>query len=78
MTTCPDPVADLPVFKRMPLPSFQESKPILELVNEESTLKSFLHSKSRMPMRAIKIAELRKLVGQYALEQGFELCLLTL
>jgi len=78
LRTCPDPEMDRPIFRRMILPCFKESKPILELVNDESVLKSFLHSKSRLPPRAIKIAELRKLVALYADEEGYELCLLNL
>jgi len=76
---CPDPIDELytkPLFsKRIILPSFKESKPILEIRNEEESLKAFLQSKSKMPARSVKTADLRKLVTLYADEKGYELSL---
>jgi len=75
---CPDPIRAEPFFsQRIILPSFQESKPILEVRNEEESLKAFLHSKSRMPTKAVKTTDLLKLVALYANEKGLELSLVS-
>jgi hypothetical protein len=52
-------------------------KPLLELVDNETILKSFLQSKRRMPTKAVKSADLRKLVALYATEMGYELNLVS-
>lgn len=51
------------------------SKPILELSNDDESLKAFLQSKTRMPIKGAKFADLRKLVKQFADERGMELSL---
>lgn len=51
------------------------SKPILELSNDDESLKAFLQSKSQMPIKGAKFADLRKLVKQFADERGMELSL---
>lgn len=50
-------------------------KPILELSNDDESLKAFLQSKSQMPIKGAKFADLRKLVKQFADERGMELSL---
>ena len=67
MTSHPNPVTKTKIDP--------PSKPILELSNDDESLKAFLQSKSRMPIKGAKFADLRKLVKQFADERGMELSL---
>ena len=76
-TECPDPP---PIFLR-PIDSPTRTlsvtpKPLLELLYAEESLKAFLRSKALMPLKALKLADLVKLVRQYADKQGYELSLI--
>jgi len=75
---CPAPI---PILHRKPVLAKPSSKPIqkpfLELIDNETTLKAFLQSKHRMPTKAVKSANLRKLVALYATEKGYELNLVS-
>jgi len=74
LSQCPDPP---PVFRRPTIEIKPLSKlaPLLELVNSAESFKAFLRSKSRMPLKAVKTADLLKLVRQYSDEKGLELSL---
>jgi len=72
---CPAHTPIQPRLIRTPPKKSKPAKPILELSNDEESLKAFLQSRSRMPIRGVKTADLRKLVKQYADEKGMELSL---
>ena len=74
LSQCPDPP---PVFPKRPIEVKPVIKqlPLLEMVNSAESFKAFLRSKSRMPMKAVKTADLLKMVRQYADEKGLELSL---
>jgi hypothetical protein len=74
LSQCPDPP---PIFRKPPIEVKLITKqiPLLEIVNSAESFKAFLRSKSRMPMKAVKTADLLKLVKQYAHEKGLELSL---
>ena len=74
--TCPDPPASPPLFVSVGTLIPKGRPRVLKLINNDDILKSFLQAVSRLPTKSIKSADLRKIVGQYALEKGRQLILI--
>ena len=67
---CPDPLPALPPRLKAKPESKPKTKPILELVNQDDVLKSFLQAQEAMPARSVKSSDLRKLIRAYADKTG--------
>jgi hypothetical protein len=72
---CPDAPPILHFKKLGSLVSMNRPR-TLQLIDTDDVIKSFLQAVSRMPAKAVKSADLRKIAGQYALEKGRRLILL--
>ena len=74
---CPDPLPTCLPKAKAKVKVAPPSKPILELVNQDDVLKSFLLAQEALPARSVKSAELRKLIKAYADKRGLILSLIS-
>jgi len=73
---CPDAPAPAAQFKKLGSLVPTNRTRTLQLIDTDECIKSFLQAVSRMPVKAVKSADLRKIAAQYALEKGRRLILL--
>jgi len=73
---CPDAPPSAVQFKKMGSLIPMNRTRTLQLIDTDDAIRSFLQAVSRMPAKAVKSADLRKIAAHYALEKGRRLILL--